>query len=201
MGLTIVNGLPAHVLLVHLVVVLVPVAAVMVVLSAAWPAARRRLGIATPLVALASTVVVPVTTDAGEWLERRVPDDPLVAAHAELGDELLPWTIGLLVIAVVVWALHRFGPVGAVKSTVDEPAGRTEQAASSETATATETATRARAGWVTAVTVALLVGGLAAAGGSVYQVYRIGDSGAKAAWHDKFSPNPLPGSERRGDDG
>ena len=47
-----VNGLPLHVLLVHFIVVGVPLAALLTVLSALWPAARRRLGIITPLVAL-----------------------------------------------------------------------------------------------------------------------------------------------------
>lgn len=179
MGLTTINGLPAHVLLVHLAVVLVPVTAIMVVLSAAWPAARRRLGIGTPIVALVTTVVVPVTTDAGEWLERRVPRDPLVEAHTKLGDELLPWTIGLLAVAVLVWALQRHGR-------------RTTRSAL-DTAEGTPAPPQAPR-WFTPVAVVLIVAGLVAAGGSVVQVYRIGDSGAKASWHDGFSPNPLPGS-------
>lgn len=37
-----INGLPAHVLLVHAVVVLVPLTAIMLVLAAFWPSARRR---------------------------------------------------------------------------------------------------------------------------------------------------------------
>ena len=37
-----VNGLPAHVLLVHAVVVLVPLTSLLLVLVAVWPAARRR---------------------------------------------------------------------------------------------------------------------------------------------------------------
>ncbi|WP_233625292.1 hypothetical protein [Actinoplanes sp. ATCC 53533] len=38
-----VNGLPAHILLVHAIVVLLPLAALLLVLTAVWPAARRRL--------------------------------------------------------------------------------------------------------------------------------------------------------------
>ena len=179
MGVTTINGLPAHVLLVHLVVVLVPVTAVLVVLSAAWPAARLRLGIVTPIVALATTIVVPVTTDAGEWLERRVPRDPLVQAHTRLGDELLPWAVGLLAVAVVVWALHRFG--GRFRGSDVDGSGKPR--------------------WFTPLVVVLVVAGVAVAGGSVYQVYRIGDSGAKATWTGGFSPTPLPGSRQDEDDG
>ncbi|WP_006243300.1 hypothetical protein [Mycolicibacterium tusciae] len=37
------DGLPAHVLLVHFVVVLAPMTAVLLVVCAVWPAAQRRL--------------------------------------------------------------------------------------------------------------------------------------------------------------
>jgi hypothetical protein len=33
------------------------------------------------------------------------------------------------------------------------------------------------------------------AAGSVGQVYRIGDSGAKAAWHDGYSAKPVSGND------
>ena len=58
------QGLPLHVLLVHGVIVLIPLAALLTVLSAVWPAARRRLGIITPLVALAALIAVPVADSA-----------------------------------------------------------------------------------------------------------------------------------------
>lgn len=50
------NGLPAHILLIHLVVLGIPVAALLTVLSAVWPAARRRLGVATPIIALLALI-------------------------------------------------------------------------------------------------------------------------------------------------
>ena len=50
------NGLPLHILIVHAVVVGIPLAALLTVLSAVWPAARRRLGIVTPIVALFALV-------------------------------------------------------------------------------------------------------------------------------------------------
>jgi len=56
-----INGLPAHVLLVHAVVIVIPLAALLTVLSALWPAARRRLGIVTPIVALIALILVPVS--------------------------------------------------------------------------------------------------------------------------------------------
>ncbi|WP_433502372.1 hypothetical protein ACQP04_21600 [Pseudonocardia halophobica] len=54
--MTTVAGLPAHILLVHAVVVLVPLTALLLVVESLWPAARRRL--AWPAAALALVAVV-----------------------------------------------------------------------------------------------------------------------------------------------
>src|SRR6478752_1601961 len=105
---TVINGLPAHVLLIHAVVVLVPLAALMLVASAVWPAARARLGVLTPIVALIALVLVPVTTHAGEYLQRHLGfTNPLIRRHVQLGHMLLPWAIGLFVVAAAVWVLGR----------------------------------------------------------------------------------------------
>src|SRR5207342_3027803 len=45
MGPTKISGLPAHVLLVHLVIAAVPIASLLVIVCALWPVARRRVGI------------------------------------------------------------------------------------------------------------------------------------------------------------
>lgn len=108
MGPTEINGLPAHPLLVHSVVALIPLAAILVILAAAWPAARVRLGVVPPLVALAALVSVPPTTHAGEQLERQLgADNPLITRHADLGDQLLPWVAVLFVAAAVAWFVQR----------------------------------------------------------------------------------------------
>ena len=78
-----INGLPVHVLVVHAVVALVPLAALLTVLSAVWPAARRRLGIVTPLVALLALGAAFAAQEAGEWLQARVPSSPLIIEHTE----------------------------------------------------------------------------------------------------------------------
>ncbi|MEU9451248.1 DUF2231 domain-containing protein [Streptomyces sp. NPDC048277] len=154
-----VNGLPAHVLLVHIVVVLVPLTALALVAAAVWPRAARRLGVLLPALALVSLVSVPLATSAGEWLERHVTEDSLVRRHTELGDGLLPWALGLFVLAAVVWWATRRG--------------------------AAEGNGNAR---LSALPVRIAVGVLsvAVAAGAVVDVYRIGDSGAKAAWHDAY---------------
>ncbi|GGV09485.1 hypothetical protein GCM10010260_54790 [Streptomyces filipinensis] len=160
--MTLINGLPAHVLFVHVVVVLIPLTALALVTAALWPRAARRLGALLPVLALAALASVPLTTHAGEWLERHVDDDALVRRHTELGDGLLPWALGLFALAAVVWWAGRRTPA--------EP-GR-------------KGGTR----W-SALPVRIVVGvlSLAVAVGAVVDVYRIGDSGAKAAWHDAYS--------------
>jgi hypothetical protein len=113
--MTTINGLPAHPLLVHAVVVLLPLAALAVVLHTVWPAARSRLGVVTPLLCLAAVVLVPITSEAGEHLEATLGGgSPLVERHAELADQLLPWAVALLVAGAAQWVLARWSPVGTI---------------------------------------------------------------------------------------
>jgi hypothetical protein len=100
-------GLPSHALIVHATVVLIPLAALAVLLHAFWPTARRRLGIVTPLLAGVALVLTPLSTDSGEQLEHRLPHTALIERHAHLADGLLPWVIGLFVVAVGLWLLDR----------------------------------------------------------------------------------------------
>ena len=172
-----IHGLPAHVLLVHAVVVLIPLSALLVVLSAVWPAARRRTGVVSPLVALVTLALVPVTTHAGEWLARRVPTSPLLQKHTSLGDTLLPWAAGMFVLAAAVWWLGRR------KAIADDslPDGGDRPMASNNR----------RALPFVHIGVAVLA--IVVSVGAVVQVYRIGESGATAAWHGRFSQTAKSG--------
>ncbi|GLZ48959.1 hypothetical protein Acsp06_51440 [Actinomycetospora sp. NBRC 106375] len=168
------NGLPAHVLLVHAVVVLVPLTSLLLVLVTVWPAARARLTVFTAVVAVITLVAVPITTEAGEWLEHRLPHSELIEVHAELGDTMLPWAIGLAVVALAVAGRER-----AARRTRRHGPG-------------TVTAPRTRPGGA-AVTVVIAVLAVVLAVGALVTVYRIGDSGAVASWTGKFSPTPISG--------
>lgn len=97
-------GLPLHPLLVHGVVVLLPLAALMLIVGSVWPAARRRLGILTPLVAIVAGGFALLAKEAGEALERQVPSTALVEAHTEMGDGPVIWAFFLIVVAVGQWA-------------------------------------------------------------------------------------------------
>jgi len=171
-------GLPTHALLVHATVVLVPLAALAVLLHALWPAAARRLGIMTPLLALAALVLTPLSTESGEVLERSVGENPLVERHAELADGLAPWTIGLFVVAVGLWLLDRR------RARVAVPAGGAGDAGAERPGLPR---------WVPLVAAVLAV---AAAAGTTQQIIRIGHAGAEATWHGVVtSSNPSGGDD------
>jgi hypothetical protein len=144
------NGLPAHVLLVHFIVVLAPLSAVLLIVCALWPAARQRLTWLVLGLAAITAVVTPLTTDAGEWLEHREGRSPLLHAHTQLGDTMLYFSIGLVVAAGLIAFVH-----------VQEVRGKT---------------VKPLARWLIAA--AVIIASIA----TTVQVYRIGDSGAKATW-------------------
>ena len=170
--MSLINNLPAHVLLVHAVVVLLPLAALMTALAALWPAANRRLAYLTPLVALVGLGFVPLTTEAGEWLESHLPASDLIEKHTHFGDGVLPWAAALFVVAVVVW-LQR-SPWAAGRPGVGLLA-------------------------VPWARIVLAVVAVAVAAGTVVLVVQAGDSGARAAWGDQqLTQQPADGD---GDNG
>ena len=82
-------GLPAHPLVVHGAVVLVPLAALVTVLVVLVPRWRPTLAVVAGL-AVAAFVVVWLATGSGDALEHQVDKTELVHEHAEMGEQLLP---------------------------------------------------------------------------------------------------------------
>lgn len=100
------QGLPAHILLVHFIVVLAPATAVLAIVCALWPAARRHLTWLVVILAVVTTLLTPLTTDAGEWLEERTQPTALLRTHAELGDTMVYFSVGLLIAAALLAFVH-----------------------------------------------------------------------------------------------
>ncbi|MGW2626946.1 DUF2231 domain-containing protein [Micromonospora taraxaci] len=146
-----VNGLPLHPLVVHVVVILLPLAAIGVVALAVRPSWRGRYGGLVVLLAALATVAVPIASSTGEDLEHRVGDP---GVHAQLGDTLIWFAIPLLAAAVALFWLHR----------------RTSRPTGERTSTSGKVA----------VLIAVLA--VVVAASNLVQVYRVGDSGAKAVW-------------------
>jgi hypothetical protein len=163
-----IGGLPAHPLIVHATVVLVPLAAAAVALHTFWPAARARLGVVTLGAAVLAVILVPLSTSSGEQLEHDVPRTALVEQHTELADGLLPWVLGLLVVAVLLAVRDVMAQCGVGRVRVPEGA-------------ATTVATALTRPVVLGILTVLVVVG------TTQQVVRIGHSGAKASWNDVAS--------------
>lgn len=100
------QGLPAHPMLVHVIVVLAPLTAVLAILCALWPAARHRLVWLVLVLAGVTTALTPIATEAGEWLEHHLDESELIEKHAELGDTMLYFALALLVAAVLLVIVH-----------------------------------------------------------------------------------------------
>jgi hypothetical protein len=156
-------GLPTHALVIHVVVALLPLAAVGAVAIAVLPPLRRRFGLLVAALTAVSVAAVPVATHSGQHLfDRRFrtlgPNDTaeaaLIETHRTLGHELWPWAvlllIGVLIVVAVPWfAQQRDG----------RPAGWTR--------------------WVGLLGVAaVLVGAVL----STILVIRIGHAGSSAVW-------------------
>jgi hypothetical protein len=148
---TTLSGLPAHALLVHFIVILAPLTAILAILCAVWPAARKRLVWLVLGLAVAIVILTPLTTDAGEWLEHQVGRSPLLHQHTELGDTMIYFAIALFIAAALLAAIH-----------LREARGHAIQRTAS---------------WIVAVIV------IALSVVTSVQVYRIGDSGARATWN------------------
>lgn len=181
-----IGGLPVHPLVVHAVVVLVPLAVLLLVAALVSATVRRRAGIVTPVLATVALALVPIATDSGEGLERRLPRTDLIRTHAELGDTLAPWMAG---VALAAWALWWFARP---RRNADGADGATDT---------TDTPDKRPSGlsggrrWFAIVAV---VGAVAAIGTAV-QIVRIGDSGARAVWQQTGSLQPASDSGH-GDD-
>ena len=152
-----INGLPVHPLVVHAVVVLLPLGTLGTIAIAVRPAWRRPYGLLVVACTALATVLIPVATSSGEALEERVGNP---GEHAELGDQLIWFAIPMLLLAAALWWLDRR----------DATSGVTTARASS-------------AGLVRTVAALAVVAALATS----VQVYRVGDSGARAAWGDQVS--------------
>jgi hypothetical protein len=97
-----INGLPVHALVVHGVVVLLPLMSLVTIAVAFRPTWRA---VATPWVAALDAAVFGlawVAKESGEQLQARLGGE-IAEHHAELGD-LLPWfALGLFAASVLLW--------------------------------------------------------------------------------------------------
>ena len=151
------DGIPIHPLLVHLPVVLVPLAVVGLLLALLVRGWRRWAAPVALALALLASVGTYLAQESGPPLEEHIEDaeggSELLEEHTEMGETLLPWVLVFTGLAGAAVAL----PVLAG----DE---RRKQLAKAV---------------VPVLAIAAVAGGLA-----TWKVYEVGHSGARAAWED-----------------
>jgi hypothetical protein len=158
--------LPAHPLVVHAVVVLLPLASLGGLLMAVSPALRRRFGVAVLLLAAAGVGAVPLATRSGAELKGALPpNNPLIEAHQRLGENVLPYalTFGITVVLLVMAGRLADRERGAAEASSADSTGAPR--------------TWRRIAMVAAVLVAF--SGIAV----TVQVVRTGHSGSTAVWN------------------
>jgi hypothetical protein len=101
-----------------------------------------------------AVIFMPIATSSGEALEERVGRP---GEHAEMGDQLIWFSLPLVLLVIAMWWLERRKAAGkpAIGPSV----------------------------LPTALSVLVVIASLAAG----FQVYRVGDSGAKAAWSGRVA--------------
>lgn len=168
-------GLPAHPLLVHTPVVLIPVTLLLALAAVAWAPGRRALSVAVFATATVSMPGAQLAVMSGEALEERVDETALIEQHAELGEmtRTIAIVVFLAALAFVlrVWADRLPGAIGAVGRRLQAPAVGI------------------------AVMAVLLVSSVLC----TVWVARAGHAGAKATWNDLPASAPHDGGGENGD--
>lgn len=111
-------GLPAHPLVVHAAVVLLPLAALATIVVALVPRARRHYAPIAFALAVLATISVGLAQGSGEELEEKVDRTELLRDHTRSGESVLPWAVLTTVAAGAVMI------VGPVRRRVNLPSER-----------------------------------------------------------------------------
>lgn len=176
--LTTIGGVPDHPLLADAVAVLLPLAALCSVGIALHGGLRRRFGWPVLVLTAVAVIAVPLAQASGRQLQAdlaaRGITDPLVARHAMLGAQLLPYALGFGVTVVVLFVAGRL----ADRERAASRRGNGNGAGNGEPADGSNAVPKT---WRRiAVLASVLV--LGAAGMTTVAVVRIGTTGAQAVW-------------------
>jgi uncharacterized membrane protein len=154
-------GLPAHPLLVHLPVVLVPIAALLAVVFTFRPAWLDRYGWGLVVLSGLGALGAILAAGSGEALEETVKETAALEDHAEMGDaaQVVAIVFFCVVLAVVVarYLARRNSAAGGVWAFISSKAG------------------------VMVIATVLVL----SASGAMYTMVAAGHQGAKATWETK----------------
>lgn len=156
-------GLPAHPLLVHIPVTLIPLCAVGAIVMVVSPSWRRRIGWVVVVLAGVAVLASQLAASSGEELQHALDkESQLIHRHAELGETFVWFAIAFFValFASMIWdTMQRRVNAGAGDVGSDGSTGRT-------------------------VALILSIVVVITAVVASYRVYQVGHSGAKAVWSE-----------------
>lgn len=158
------GDLPLHVLVIHLTVLLLPVAALTAIVYALVPKWRWLLRWPTLLLGLVAAVCAFVAKESGEAFVAAIPQlEPLVKIHRDRGNLLFVFVLVFAVVAIAAFLLL----------------GGPSSLASGKGAKATKSRPLELVMSAAIVVVGVLV---------IVQTIRTGDAGAKAVWDGQLPP-------------
>jgi len=155
LALTSLFGLPAHPLLVHIPVVLIPLGAVGAV-AMLWSRVRRVIGWWVCGVLVIAGVATQLAISSGQSLEEYVRESKLVQDHIRIGENIRPWLLLMFLALVGVMVVDRMIARRAEPTTGRDP--------------------------LRIAGVVLAVLSIVFSAMSVYWIYRIGHTGSKSVW-------------------
>lgn len=155
LALTSIDGLPAHVLLVHIPVVLIPLGAAGAV-AMLWPRLRPIIGWWVCGILVVAGIATQLAIDSGQSLQEYVRETSLVRDHVRIGENIRPWLLLMFLALVGMMLVDR-----AVKRRAEAPPSRDP---------------------LRVAGIALSVLAMVFSAMSVYWIYRIGHSGSKSVW-------------------
>lgn len=160
-------GLPAHPLLVHAPVLLIPLCALGAIWIAISPRWRHKIGWIVVVLSGGAVVASQLAAGSGETLEAALNEEnALIERHAELGDTFVWFALVffLAVLALMVWDTMQRRKAAAAGQEPDLHA-------------------LGRSG--VAIVLGILV--VVTALGATFRVYQVGHSGAKSVWEQDAS--------------
>ena len=116
--MTYLAGLPAHPLVVHAAVVLIPMVSLLVAALPFFSSYRARYTQPLVLASAAMVLVGFIASQTGESLEHALDEEgALLEQHAQLGDTISVFTVATLVAAGLIWWSERSAKAGKALST------------------------------------------------------------------------------------
>src|SRR5262245_25896787 len=106
LALTSLLGLPAHPLLVHIPVVLIPLGAIGAVLML-WPRLRSIIGWWVCGLLVVAGIATQLAISSGQDLKHYVRESDLVRQHTRIGENIRPWLLLMFLALVGVLLVDR----------------------------------------------------------------------------------------------